>query len=99
MSQTIRIQPLTTEAFAPYGDVLKCDGVPDKIINGGMCGRFHDLAIVDVEDGRAGIYSLYSPVWHTLIQYNSFDFQINHETPLDFNAFLSAETTINPSGC
>lgn len=55
MSQTIRIQPLTTEAFASYGDVLKCDGVPDKIINGGMCGRFHDLAILDVEDGRAGI--------------------------------------------
>ena len=55
MSQTIRIQPLTTEAFASYGDVLKCDGVPDKIINGGMCSRFHDLAILDVEDGRAGI--------------------------------------------
>ena len=51
----ISIQPLTAEAFAPYGDVLACGGDPDRIINGGMCGRFHDLAIVDVEGGRTGI--------------------------------------------
>ena len=47
--------PLTTEAFAPFGDVLDLRPQPDKIINHGMCGRHHDLANLDFADGRAGI--------------------------------------------
>ena len=46
---------LTAEAFAPYGDVIEARGTPDKIINGGLCGRFNDLARLDFGDGRAGI--------------------------------------------
>ena len=58
MSGPIEItsQPLTTEAFAPFGDVLDCAGAPDKMINQGLCGRFHDRAELDFGvDGRAGI--------------------------------------------
>ena len=51
----IRCQPLTAEAFAPFGDVLDCAGDPDKLINAGMCGRFHDRARMDFGDGRAGL--------------------------------------------
>ena len=52
----IRIQPLTTDAFAPFGDVIDCAGQPDKIINQGLCGRFHDRASMDFgPGGRAGI--------------------------------------------
>ena len=51
----IRTQPLTANAFAPYGDVLDCAGDPDKVINEGMCGRFHDRAEMDFEGGRAGL--------------------------------------------
>jgi len=51
----IAIHPLTAAAFAPYGEVLEATGEPDKIINQGLCGRFHDRATVDVSDGRAGI--------------------------------------------
>ncbi|OUD10147.1 Ureidoglycolate hydrolase [Marivivens niveibacter] len=52
----IKAQPLTAENFAPYGDVLETAGDPDKIINRGMCGRFHDRAKLDFgPDGRAGI--------------------------------------------
>ncbi len=54
MSRDIQVQPLTAEAFAPFGDVLNCTGAPDKIINAGLCGRFHDRAQVDV-DGRVGV--------------------------------------------
>ncbi|MFV0514783.1 MAG: ureidoglycolate lyase [Jhaorihella sp.] len=46
---------LTGEAFAPWGDVIQTRGDPDRIINQGMCGRFHDLARLDFGDGRAGI--------------------------------------------
>lgn len=55
MTETIKIQPLTAEAFAPFGDVLDTNGDPDKLINKGMCGRYHDRAQLDFADGRAGI--------------------------------------------
>ena len=55
MSIRIRIAPLTAAAFAPFGDVLEVAGAPDKIINQGLCGRYHDLARLDIADGRAGI--------------------------------------------
>lgn len=48
-------QPLTAEAFAPFGEVVEANGAPDKLINQGMCGRHHDLAKLDFSDGRAGI--------------------------------------------
>ena len=48
-------QPLSAEAFAPFGDVLECAGDADMIINQGMCGRFHDRATMTVEGGQAGI--------------------------------------------
>lgn len=51
----IRAEPLTAEAFAPFGDVLEVSGDPDKIINQGNCGRWHDLAALDMGGGRAGI--------------------------------------------
>ncbi len=52
----IKAQPLTTDAFAPFGDVLEATGKPDKIINNGFCGRYHDRARLDFgPDGRAGI--------------------------------------------
>lgn len=55
MSRTIKIEPLTAAAFAPYGDVMAASGAPDKMINQGKCGRFHDLATLDFTDGKAGI--------------------------------------------
>ena len=55
MNTEIVIEPLTKAAFAPFGEILEADGVPDKIINQGMCGRHHDLATLDFVDGHAGI--------------------------------------------
>lgn len=52
----ITAQPLTARAFAPFGDVLDVAGEPDKIINQGLCGRYHDRAALDFgPEGRAGI--------------------------------------------
>lgn len=49
-------EPLTAAAFAPFGDVLDASGPPDRIINQGLCGRFHDRARLDFgPGGRAGI--------------------------------------------
>ena len=55
MTTKIRAQPLSAEAFAPFGDVLEVKGNADKTINQGKCGRYHDRALLDFSDGKAGI--------------------------------------------
>lgn len=51
----LKTEPLTRETFAPFGDVLDATGPYDKLINQGLCERFHDRASLDFADGRAGI--------------------------------------------
>ncbi len=81
----IVLQPLTKESFAPFGDVLAATGDPDKIINAGLCGRFHDLANLDFtgEGARAGI-SLFRSRARTLP--HTLDMVERH--PLGSQAFL-----------
>lgn len=55
MTRTISTEPLTATAFAPFGEVLEATGTPDKLINQGMCGRFHDRAKLDFAGASAGI--------------------------------------------
>ncbi|MES0864045.1 ureidoglycolate lyase [Ruegeria sp. SCPT10] len=55
MSRQIVATPLTAAAFASFGDVIELSGDPDKIINQGQCGRYHDRALLEFTDGRAGI--------------------------------------------
>ena len=51
----VHAEPLTRDAFAPFGDVLDASGPPDRWINAGFCARFHDRARLDFGTGRAGI--------------------------------------------
>ncbi|QBQ95862.1 ureidoglycolate lyase [Paraburkholderia pallida] len=53
--RTLPMEPLTREAFAPFGDVIELDGARHFPINGGTTERFHDLASIDVTQagGRA----------------------------------------------
>ena len=55
MNSIISIEPLTKTAFEPFGDLIDTSGAPDKIINQGLCGRYHDRASLDFGSGRAGI--------------------------------------------
>lgn len=55
MTQNLYTKPLTSEAFAPFGDILDFSGQPDKIINQGFCERYDDRAAIDFSDGRSGI--------------------------------------------
>ena len=51
----IRTEPLTAQAFTPYGDVLEATG-DYRLINAGLCRRHHDRAQLDFgPQGRAGI--------------------------------------------
>ena len=55
MNWDIHSQMISPTAFAPFGDVISTGGSADKIINQGLCGRYHDRATLDFGDGRAGI--------------------------------------------
>ena len=44
----IRIEPLTPEAFAPFGQVIQAEGARHYPINAGMTERYHDLARVEL---------------------------------------------------
>jgi len=55
MTRRLTPAPLSAEGFVRWGDVIELSGAPDKLINQGLCGRYHDLARLDFGDGRAGI--------------------------------------------
>src|SRR5690554_5076338 len=44
----IHIEPLTAEAFAPFGQVIQLAGAHHYPINNGMTERYHDLAKVEL---------------------------------------------------
>jgi len=81
----IHLEPLTAEAFAPFGDILEASGSPDMIINAGYCGRFHDLARFDFsgEDGRAGL-SIFRSKARTL----PYELDLMERHPLGSQAFV-----------
>lgn len=47
-SHTIFIEPLTRDAYAPFGQVIETAGAHHYPINGGMTERYHDLARVEL---------------------------------------------------
>lgn len=47
-SHTIFIEPLTRDAYAPFGQVIETAGAQHYPINGGMTERYHDLARVEL---------------------------------------------------
>ena len=54
MAETLTIQPLTREAFAPFGQVIEPDPASMRHINGGTTERYHALAEAEAvgEDAR-----------------------------------------------
>lgn len=46
--RTIVIEPLTREAYAPFGQVIEIEGAHHYPINAGMTERYHDLARVEL---------------------------------------------------
>jgi len=56
----LRPEPLTREAFAPFGDVIDTKGAESYPINEGTADRYHNLAEVDVNDtGGQALISIF----------------------------------------
>jgi len=80
--RTLRLAPLSAEAFAPFGDVL--DGSGDfRLINAGLCHRHHDRARLDFAAGRPGI-----SIFHAEPRALPYRFDLIERHPLGSQAFL-----------
>lgn len=83
MTGPIRIQPISAAAFEPFGDLIEVEGAPDVIINQGLCGRYHDRAVFDFGEGRAGL-SLFDAVPRDL----PYELELVERHPLGSQAFI-----------
>ena len=78
-------EPLTTEAFAPFGDVIQIAGHVPRMINDGTCERFDDLAPVDIlEDGGRPLLSIFKAAPRPL----PFEVRVLERHPLSSQAFF-----------
>ena len=92
MDATIEAQVINTNAFAPYGDLIDCDGAITYECNQGRAIRYHDLLKnIDVSDksGKVGL-SIYKST-PSLIP---FEVEVMECHPLGTQAFIPI--TIDP---
>ena len=81
----MKIEKLTRDKFAPFGDLITLTGAQHYPINGGTTERFHDLAVIDVsdQDGRP-LVSLFRSKPRSL----PFEIRIMERHPLGSQAFI-----------
>ena len=83
--KTLAIEPLTREAFAPFGDVIELEGAKQIPINLGTTIRYHDLANVDVTDeGGRTLVNLFRGQAREL----PFEVRMMERHPLGSQAFI-----------
>lgn len=82
MSNALKAVPITQEAIAGLAELVDASGTPDKVINQGRCGRFHDRATLDI-DGDTGI-SVFKSESFSL----PFKMDMMERHPLGSQAFL-----------
>ncbi|MGQ7960461.1 ureidoglycolate lyase [Pseudomonas sp. SP16.1] len=66
----LRVEPLTREAFAPFGEVIETAGATSFAINAGTTTRYHDLARIETAgDASRVLLSLFEgQAWHAPIE-------------------------------
>jgi len=81
----LKPEPLTANAFAPYGDVIECSSqAVQKSINYGNTIRFHDLAKLDLNgEGGKPIVSIF----RSMPLPRPIDVKIMERHPLSSQAF------------
>lgn len=82
----LKLEPLTAEAFAPYGDVMEVSDANELIpINYGNTDRHHSLANVDISDNNGeAIISIFRSAAIQL----PFNVKIMERHPLGSQAFM-----------
>lgn len=78
----LRAEPLSADAFAPFGEVIETGG-PCTIINDGHCCRYTDLATFDMIGGRPGL-----SLFHAQIRTLPYDCTLLERHPLGAQCFI-----------
>lgn len=87
MSLRIPVEPLTAEAFAPFGAVIEADHARSHLINSGRCRRYHALATVDAgAEGQAILSIFRATAWPRPIRIAMLE-----RHPLGTQAFIPME--------
>jgi len=103
LTKIISINPLTREAFAPFGDVVEAASADSFPINNGTTERFHDLAKIDtsmeygktiVSIARSQPFSLPLPI--KMMERHPLGSQIF--MPMSGNSFLVIVAPANSDG-
>lgn len=59
MAPRLPLEPLTAQAFAPFGQVIEADHARSLAINAGRCRRYHALAVAEPGEGGRAILSIF----------------------------------------
>ncbi|PHQ62991.1 MAG: Ureidoglycolate hydrolase [Sphingobium sp.] len=82
MNNVLTATTINSDAIAGLAELIDASDTPDKLINQGRCGRFHDRATLDV-DGRVGV-SVFQSTSFSL----PFKMEMMERHPLGSQAFL-----------
>jgi len=88
----IRAEPLTREAFAPFGDVIETNGARHFPINRGGVERYHDLATLDL--GQGGGHPLISIFECRRVSEPSLVVDLMERHPLGSQAFFPLDGAV-----
>src|SRR5580704_15015446 len=81
----MKIEKLTREEFAPFGEVITIAGARHYPINDGTTERYHDLAFIDVSDqGGKPLISLFRSKPRSL----PFEIRVMERHPIGSQAFI-----------
>ncbi|MGF1684066.1 ureidoglycolate lyase [Photobacterium minamisatsumaniensis] len=81
--KTLRVEPLTKDAFKPFGDVLEVENSDSFYINDKSCQRFNALGNVTVTDDANPSFSIIKAVAFT----EKLTFSLLEKHPLGSQAF------------
>jgi len=85
---TLAVEPLTAEAFAPFGDLISArPEIQQFQINQGFATRFHDLATVDVGQGEGA--RVLVNIFRALPRVLPMQLQVMERHPLGSQAFVA----------
>jgi ureidoglycolate lyase len=82
MNKVLTATTINSDAIAGLAELIDASDTPDKLINQGRCGRFHDRATLDV-DGRVGV-SVFQSTSFSM----PFKMEMMERHPLGSQAFL-----------
>lgn len=86
-ARSIPVEPLSAEAFAPFGAVIEADQARSYLINEGRARRFHALAAADAgTDGRAVLSIFRGTAWPRPVRIRMLE-----RHPLGSQAFVPME--------